>query len=298
MAKKLIRLTEQDLHNIVREAVNRVIKENVLNKRNLREAMTHLGYWERNKPWNQDSLFEGMKKKVERNLRRAGLNLPFAVRNYADWNIAVDIPISAIKSYSDELVDMYNNDITAANKDVVGGRFSGSYDTSFKGLSRLYGDDYVNGGYDPEYINAHYANNNPDSSLNSFYKRLKASPKTKWLSKSSNPNLEWYYTRHMPNRRKEYDDLREEILAIKSIIESAGYKVRISNEEFFDKWDDENDNYSMQKFVRFVLSSDELSKYRDDQYDTPQHREDFRREQEAERNAERAFEDNWIRNNG
>lgn len=296
--KKLIRLTENDLHNIVRKAVSRVIKENILNKRNLREARTHLGYLERNKPLYQDSLFEEMKKKVERNLRRAGLNLPFAVRNYADWNVAVDIPISAIKSYSDELVDMYNNDITAANKDVVGGRFGGSYDTSFQGLSRLYGDDYINGGYDPEYIDAYYANKYPDSSLNRFYKKLKDSPKTKWLSKSSNPNLEWYYTRHMPNKRKEYDDLREEVLSIKSIIESAGYKVRISNEDFFDRWDDENDDYSMQKFVRFVLSSDELSKYRDDQYRTPEHTADFERENAAERAAERAYEDDWIRRNG
>lgn len=296
--KKLIRLTENDLHNIVRKAVSRVIKENILNKRNLREARTHLGYLERNKPLYQDGLFEEMKKKVERNLRRAGLNLPFAVRNYADWNVAVDIPISAIKSYSDELVDMYSNDITAANKDVVGGRFGGSYDASFKGLSRLYGDDYINGGYSPEYINTYFANKEPDSSLGKFYKKLKDSPKTKWLSNSSNPNLEWYYTRHMPNKRKEYDDLREEVLAIKSIIESAGYKVRISNEDFFDRWDDENNDYSMQKFVRFVLSSDELSKYRDDQYRTPEHTAHFERENAAERAAERAYEDDWIRRNG
>lgn len=200
-----IRLTESDLHKIVRRAVSRVIKENNLKKRSLREARTHLGYWERNKPLNQDRLFEEMKKKVERSLRKAGLNLPFAVRDYADWNIAVDIPISAIKSYSDELVDIYNDDIT--------------------------------------------------------------------------------------------DDLREEVLSIKSIIESAGYKVRISNKDLFDRWDDENDDYSMQKFVRFVLSSDELSKYRHDQYRTPEHEADFERENAAEKAAERAYEDDIIRRN-
>lgn len=298
MTKKIIRLTESDLHRIVKESVNRILKENVRYRKNLREAKTHLGYWERNKHWNQDPLFERMKTKVEKNLRRAGLTLPFVVRNYADWNIAVDIPVSAIKSYSDELVDMYNNDITAANKDVVGGRFGGSYDTSFKGLSRLYGNDYINGGYDPEYINTYFANKEPDSSLGKFYKNLKASPNTRWTSKTSNPDLEWYYTRHMPDRRKEYDDLREEVLSIKAIIESAGYKVRISNEEFFDKWDDENDDYSHQKFIRFVLSSDELSKYRDDQYNTPEHMDDAEREHEGERRSEQAFEDWWIKNNG
>lgn len=291
--KRRIRLTEGDLHRIVRESVNRVLKENVLNKRNLREAMTHLGYWERNKPFYQDGLFEEMKKKVERNLRRAGLNLPFAVRNYADWNVAVDIPISAIKSYSDELVDMYNNDITKANeKPIIGGRKLGYSDLGFKGLSRIYGDDYVNGGFNDEYVRT-------DSDFHrDFYNKLKNDPNTRWSNRAPMDGIARYYTRHMPDRRKEYDDLREEILCIKSIIESAGYKVRISNEDFFDRWDDENDNYSMQKFVRFVLSSDELSKYRDDQYSTPEHRADFERENAAERAAERAYEDNWIRNNG
>lgn len=287
--KKLIRLTESDLHNIVRKAVNRVIKENIRNKRNLREARTHLGYFERNKPLHQDSLFEEMKKKVERNLRRAGLNLPFAVRNYADWNVAVDIPISAIKSYSDELVDMYNNDITKANeKPIIGGRRLGNYDLGFKGLSRIYGDDYVNGGFNDEYVNT-------DSD---FYSDLKNDPNTRWSNRAPMDGIARYYTRHMPDKRKEFDDLREEILSIKSIIESAGYKVRISNEDFFDRWDDENDDYSMQKFVRFVLSSDELSKYRDDQYETPEHIADFERENAAERAAERAYEDDWIRRNG
>lgn len=290
--KNRIRLTESDLHKIVRRAVSRVIKENNLKKRSLREARTHLGYWERNKPLNQDRLFEEMKKKVERNLRKAGLNLPFAVRNYADWNVAVDIPISAIKSYSDELVDIYNNDITKANKKpIIGGRGLGSYDLGFKGLSRVYGDDYVNGGFDDEYVYT-------DSDLHSdFYNKLKNDPNTRWSNRTPMNGIARYYTRHMPDRRKEYDDLREEVLSIKSIIESAGYKVRISNEDFFDRWDDENDDYSRQKFVRFVLSSDELSKYRNDQYRTPEHEADFERENAAEKAAERAYEDDIIRRN-
>ena len=293
MTKKIIRLTESDLHRIVKESVNRILKENIRYRKNLREAKTHLGYWERNKHWKQDPLFEQMKAKVEKNLRRAGLTLPFAVRNYADWNVAVDIPISAIKSYSDELVNMYDDDITKANeKPIVGGRGLGNYDLGFKGLSRIYGDDYVNGGFNDEYVRT-------DSNFDSdFYNKLKNDPNTRWSNRAPMDGIARYYTRHMPDRRKEYDDLREEILSIKSIIESAGYKVRISNEDFFDRWDDENDDYSMQKFVRFVLSSDELSKYRDDQYETPEHMADAESEHEAERRSEQAFEDWWIRNNG
>lgn len=47
MTKKIIRLTESDLHRIVKESVNRILKENIRYRKNLREAKTHLGYWEK-----------------------------------------------------------------------------------------------------------------------------------------------------------------------------------------------------------------------------------------------------------
>lgn len=273
------RIAESRLRNMIRESVRRALSE----------AESHLDKWERNGTAYRDRLFNMAKQSIERNLKKAGLNLPFAVRNYADWNMAVDIPISAIKSFSKELVDMYDKDLTAANeKPRVGGREASIYDKGFVGMSRLYGDDYENGGFNDDYVRT-------DSDM---YNKLKQDPNTRWSNRAPMDGIARYYRYHMPDKRKEYDALRQEVLEIKSIIESAGYTVEISNKNFWGYWDDENETKpSYQNFVRFILYSEELDRYRNEQYRTPEHRADFEAENAGERRAEQYYEDAWIRRN-
>lgn len=280
--KNTIRLTESDLKRVISESVKRILKE----------AITPYGYRERNyNPRTMDMLFEKQKQIVEYDLKKAGLKLPFVVRNYADWNMAVDIPVSAIKSFSEELVELYGNELAAANPkgSKVFRRFSYEPYEGYRNLSRLYTDDYLNGGMHPETIWKH----------GDMYQDALKDPNIKWMNRGKeSDNDAWFYGSLMPKPRKEYDDLRAEVLAIKAIMEKAGYKVEIRHENFFDNWDDENDNYSHQKFIRFILSSDDLSKYRDMQYGTPEHQAEFERENEMERRSEEAYESDWLRRNG
>lgn len=277
--KNTIRLTESELKRVISESVKKV----------LNEGISHLAHDERNpNPRRTDMLFERQKQIIEYDLKKAGLNIPFAVRNYADWNMAVDIPVSAIKSFSDELVELYGNELAAMNPkgSKVFRRFSYEPYQGYKHLSHLYTDDYINGGMHTEFM------------LPKDAEKYRNDPSIKFTGRKSKwDDREEFYGSLMPKPRKEYDDLRNEVLAIKAIIEKAGYQVRISHEDFYDRWNDENDKLSQQKFVRFILQSDELSKYRDAQYSTPEHMAAAEREREMERRSEQAYEADWYRRN-
>jgi hypothetical protein len=284
--KNIIRLTESELKQLVSESVKQILKE----KQKLNEAISHLGYWERNtNPRTMDMLFSRQRQIIEYDLKKAGLNLPFVVRNYADYNMAVDIPVSAIKSFSDELVELYGNELAAVNPKGSKVFRRNSYEPyeGYNRLSHLYTDDYINGGMHREFMSPETA------------EKYRNDPNIKFTGRKSNwRDNEEFYGSLMPKPRKEYDDLRNEVLAIKAIMEKAGYKVRITHENFFDKWDDETDDYSNQKFVRFILQSDELDRYRDNQYNTPEHMAAAEREHEMERRSEMAYEMDWARRNG
>lgn len=278
MAKNIIKLTESELHRIIKESVNKILKESITPyRRNERNP----------NPRTMDMLFEKQKQIVEYDLKKSGLNLPFVVRNYADWNIAVDIPVSAIKAYSEELVELYGNELAAVNhKERKRGIHYEPYE-GYNNLSRLYTDDYLKGGMHRDYM----------YKKSELYQNALKDPNMKWTGQEDDRHA-WYYRAVMPKPRKEYDNLRNEVLAIKNIMEKAGYEVEIRHENFYDIWDDENDNYSEQKFIRFILSSDELEKYRNAQYSTPEHQSAFERENEAERQSEMAYETEWLRRNG
>ena len=187
--------------------------------------------------------YKGIKEKISNNLKNHGLTLPFKITTFGEWNIAVDIPASAIKTYSQELEDNYTKKFIDSQK-YGGFGYNNFYDTGFLGLSNLYSDAYENGAYSKQPMPKDWE----------YYNIVRNRKGVKYDHDTNS-----YYQKIMPQKEDSFTAFRNEILEIYDIFKKSGYLVQVSNVFANDTiMVKGKKRFTLTKCVRFEITSKEL----------------------------------------